>query len=111
MSDLLQIVGERVQFNMDRILTNFKGDVKITVLVRTPGKDTADFCMTNDDLAEVEKMVRRRRDAVSHATPGITIEERKAQGARCNCGGSDDYCPCQNVPDPETMRLRSETDQ
>lgn len=26
-----------------------------------------------------------------------TIAEQKAQGAKCGCLGTDDYCPCQNV--------------
>lgn len=29
-----------------------------------------------------------------------TEAEKKAQGARCGCGGVDDYCPCQNVVQP-----------
>lgn len=26
-----------------------------------------------------------------------TREQQKAQGAKCLCLGSDEYCPCQNV--------------
>lgn len=59
--DLLQRVCIRVQDSMDEILTNFSGEAKITVLVRTPGKPTADFCMTSDDLDEVLAMVHRRK--------------------------------------------------
>jgi hypothetical protein len=61
MSDLLQQAAENVQARMDEILTNFKTGAKITVLVRTVGKPTADFCMTNDDLSEVLAMVHRRK--------------------------------------------------
>lgn len=61
MSELLQRAAERVQDNMDSILTNFKPGAKITVFVRTPDKPTADFCMTSDDLDEVIAMVQRRK--------------------------------------------------
>jgi hypothetical protein len=61
MTELLQRAAERVQDSMDEILTNFKLGAKITVLVRTPDKPTADFCMTSDDLDEVIAMVQRRK--------------------------------------------------
>lgn len=61
MSELLQRAAERLQDSMDDILSNFKAGAKITVLVRTPGKPTADFCMTDDDLDEVIAMVQRRK--------------------------------------------------
>ena len=61
MTDLLQRAAERVQDSMDEILANFKPGAKITVLVRTPDKPTADFCMTSDDLDEVIAMVQRRK--------------------------------------------------
>lgn len=35
---------------------------------------------------------------------GLTQEEQKAQAERCPCRGSDDYCPCQNVPDAITRK-------
>jgi hypothetical protein len=39
-----------------------------------------------------EKMLGERPD------PMIPTEAQKAaQAKRCSCGGSDDYCPCQNV--------------
>lgn len=34
---------------------------------------------------------------------GLSQSEMKAQGARCGCRGSDDYCVCQNVPDRMTL--------
>ncbi len=36
----------------------------------------------------------------------LFIAEMAAQAKRCSCGGSDDYCGCQNQPDRETIRLR-----
>lgn len=38
---------------------------------------------------------------------GLSADEQKAQAARCGCRGSDDYCPCQNVPDAETKTARA----
>lgn len=61
MTGILQLTMERVQDNMDDILTNFKAGAKITVLVRTPGKPTADFCLTSDTLDEVAAMIERRK--------------------------------------------------
>ena len=48
---------------MDRILKQFKPGNKITVLVRNPAMETADFMMTDDDPTEVMKMLQRRIDA------------------------------------------------
>jgi hypothetical protein len=62
-SDKLQRAGEHVAHHMDKILEAFKAPVKITVLVRSPGFPEQDFCMTDDDLAEVAEMVERRREA------------------------------------------------
>lgn len=55
---------------MDEILTNFKPGAKITVLVRTPGKPNADFCLTSDDLEEVADMVKRRQKAAASKSIG-----------------------------------------
>ena len=33
---------------------------------------------------------------------------KAAQAARCSCRGTDEYCPCQNVPDAETRRAREQ---
>lgn len=65
MTGILQRAAERVQDSMDEILANFKPGAKITVLVRTPGKPSADFCMTDDDLDEVIAMIRRRKGDAS----------------------------------------------
>lgn len=37
----------------------------------------------------------------------LTAEEQKAQGKRCWCRGSDEYCGCQNVADATTRQERS----
>ncbi|MBK0024145.1 hypothetical protein IAE29_21935 [Ochrobactrum sp. S46] len=52
---------------MDEILSCFKPDSKITVLVRSPRKPNSDFCLTNDELPEVAEMIKRRRMEASHA--------------------------------------------
>lgn len=36
----------------------------------------------------------------------LTDAEMKDQATRCDCGGCDDYCPCQNVPDRATRSER-----
>lgn len=41
------------------------------------------------------------------ALSGLTPAEQKAQAARCGCKGSDDMCPCQNTPDRQTIKDRS----
>lgn len=46
---------------MDNILQCFKPGMKITVLVRNPDNPEGDFCLTDDDMAEVALMVERRR--------------------------------------------------
>lgn len=65
MSAELLMAVRRIQDLMDEILTNFKQGAQITVLVRTPGKPTADFCLTNDDLEEVAAMIKRRQEAAA----------------------------------------------
>lgn len=79
--DLLQRVCIRVQDSMDEILTNFSGDAKITVLVRTPGKPTADFCMTSDDLDEVLAMVHRRKGDAAPAPQVAGLWSISSQGS------------------------------
>ncbi|RWP88328.1 MAG: hypothetical protein EOR12_16575 [Mesorhizobium sp.] len=58
---LLDEVSDKVAGHMDEILKCFKAGAKITVLVRAPDKATGDFCLSDDDLGEVAKMVERRR--------------------------------------------------
>lgn len=70
-NDLVQRVAESVQDSMDEILAKFKPGARISVLVRTPGKPTADFCMTDDDLEEVIAMVRRRQGEALTTSPKV----------------------------------------
>lgn len=74
MSDALQLTMERVQDHMDDILTSFKDGAKITVFVRTPGKPNADFCMTSDDLDEVQAMVIRRKHGEAILDPAPPVQ-------------------------------------
>lgn len=37
---------------------------------------------------------------------GLTTADQKAQGKRCGCAGTNDYCVCQNVPDDQTTQER-----
>ncbi len=108
MKELVKRAALNVTHHMNEIMANFKDGSKITVLIRCPENDDADFCMTNDDLVCVEAMVRRRIEE-RPPVPPLTSEEQKTQGARCGCLGADDYCGCQNVPDDETFRIRAET--
>lgn len=57
--DLVQRAAENVQYHMDEILKNFKGEPNITLFVRVPGNHERDFCLSNDDLEEVAAMVQR----------------------------------------------------
>lgn len=43
--------------------------------------------------------------------PCLSRDEQRAQGARCACRGSDDYCPCQNAPDRQTIAARTPTQE
>lgn len=42
----------------------------------------------------------------SRSGPGLTEAEKKQQAKRCGCAGADDWCPCQNTPDRQTVELR-----
>lgn len=46
---------------MNIIASMFKEGAKLTLLVRTPGNDEADFCLTNDDLDEAISVIERRK--------------------------------------------------
>lgn len=59
----LSDVQEMVADHMDEITAMFKPGVKITVLVRVPNLPDRDFMMTNDDHAELIKMIERRAKA------------------------------------------------
>lgn len=66
MSQLLREVQHDVARHMDEILTHFKPGAKITLIVRTPGNDRADFCMTDDAIDDVVALLARRKEAAAH---------------------------------------------
>jgi hypothetical protein len=49
---------------------------------------------------------RAALEAAAAADACLSDAEQKAQAARCGCKGSDDYCPCQNAADRETIKAR-----
>ena len=59
--DAFEDLQFETQDAMNRILAHFKPGRKITILVRSPGEPTQDFCMTNDEMEEVAELVERRR--------------------------------------------------
>lgn len=59
----LAFTAETVSARMDEILACFKRGAKITVIVRTPGNDAADFLMTSDSLDEAITLLERRKAA------------------------------------------------
>lgn len=64
----LHFAQQNVANSMDKILTNFKEGSKITVVVRQPDNDEADFMMTSDNLADVIKTIERRMKADANQT-------------------------------------------
>lgn len=58
---VLDEVRDRVAQHMLEIVKLWKPGAKITVIVRTPTNDRADFLMSDDDLAQVVALVERRR--------------------------------------------------
>ena len=60
MSDLIEVVREKISGHLDGIKKLFKPGTKVTVIVRTPGHDTRDFVLTDDALSEVAELLRRR---------------------------------------------------
>jgi len=59
----LDDVADYCEEKLGQIERCFKPGKKITLLVRSPENDNADFLLTTDDLAEVLKAVQRRKDA------------------------------------------------
>lgn len=57
----LEEVHNAASIHLSEIAEYFKSGVKLTLLVRTPGDDDADFILTNDDLDEVIKAIERRK--------------------------------------------------
>ena len=56
----IEEVNKRVSGLLNEIAQSFVSGVKITLLVRVPGNDDADFLLTNDELSEVSKAIERR---------------------------------------------------
>lgn len=70
------IAAEReAAVHLDRIAAMFKPGVKLTLIVRTPGNDEADFTMSDDDLLEVVKVLERRM-AGDVRRSSTTIEQK-----------------------------------
>lgn len=63
MTARLAEVQSFVADRMDEITAQFKPAVKITVAVRIPGNDDADFLMTNDTIDDVVALLQRRKAA------------------------------------------------
>lgn len=63
MSEKLEFVTNYVSIRMNEILRHFVSGAKITVIVRLPGNDEADFLLTSDELVEVGRVVDRRAAA------------------------------------------------
>lgn len=61
MSDL-KFATQEASKHLNIIASLFKAGAKLTLLVRTPGNDEADFCLTNDDLAEAIMALERRKE-------------------------------------------------
>ena len=59
----LEEVTERTNALLNQIHGMFRPETKATLLIRTPGHDEADFCLTNDDLSEAIKALERRQRA------------------------------------------------
>ncbi|WP_267550298.1 hypothetical protein [Rhizobium rhizogenes] len=60
----------------------------------------------NDAFAIVQEAIDNLDDR-PEIERGLSFEEMRDQAKRCACLGSDDYCPCQNVPDRETKVART----
>lgn len=60
-ADQLQRVGEICNRNLNEIAQYFKSEVKLTLVVRTPGEPSRDFILTVDDLDEVAAACKRRK--------------------------------------------------
>ncbi len=60
MSDKLQRAYEIVGDKMEEVRALFLPGVKLTVIVRRPGKPEHDFMMTDDDPDEAVALIHRR---------------------------------------------------
>lgn len=60
MSDQLAAVTDFVAGTMNDIARRFRPECKVTVIVRMPGNNKADFMLTNDTPEEVVRLIARR---------------------------------------------------
>lgn len=63
MGDKLNFAVSEASRHMEAIQGLFNKGAKITLLVRTPGYDERDFCLTDDSLDEAIAALQRRRKA------------------------------------------------
>lgn len=61
MTDKLAYARKESAWYMDRILELFKPGKKITILVRDPTDNEADFMMTNDQIPDLVAMLERSK--------------------------------------------------
>lgn len=96
-------MGTAVNFSLNihaapvRVSSNPSNGGALTLCFsETSYPDITIFCesaeLARDLHAVIERVIKR------HAAAAIPFDQ-KEQGARCGCGGSDDYCACQNVVD------------
>lgn len=62
-TEKIKMVQSECSFYLDKIAELFRPEVKITLVVRTPGKEDRDFTMSSDDLKEAIKTIERRMAA------------------------------------------------
>lgn len=64
--DKVRLAYDEASVHLNKIAALFTGEVKITLLVRHPGKDEQDFLLTNDDLEEVNKGIERAKNRADY---------------------------------------------
>lgn len=67
--DTIQELHRDCEMHLNRIHENFVPGSKVTLIVRTPGNDEADFLLTIDDLNEVAKVIERSKRRASVKSP------------------------------------------
>ncbi len=56
----LESLRQKCSAHLEMIGSNFTPDCKLTLVVRKPGNDEADFVLSNDKKPEIVKAVNRR---------------------------------------------------
>lgn len=74
----LELARARVGELMDAVLADFRGGAKI-VVIRIPGNDKADFCMTSDEIDETIALLQRTKP---DRGPSVTPEVVAVKGAQ-----------------------------